>query len=81
MSFPLTRIEEPIHREAHTVSDIVDHMALLNSRQLSDLENLVASFRMEGMEFSDAELDVLAQFTLGKLTREEAFATMDALGH
>lgn len=63
------------------MSDVADHKALLNDRQLSDLDNLVASFRMEGMEFSDAELDVLAQFILGKLTREEAFATMDALGH
>ena len=79
MSFPLTRIEEPIHREAHTVSDIVDHMALLNSRQLSDLENLVASFRMEGMEFNDAQIDVLAQQILGKLTRSEATAALDAL--
>lgn len=61
------------------MSDAVDHKALLNSRQLSDMKNLVAS-RMEGMEFSDAEIGVLAQFTLGKLTREEAFATMDALG-
>lgn len=58
-----------------------DHTSQLNADQKFHLDDLIASFRMEGMEFSAAEVDVLAEFILGKITREAAFAKMNTLGH
>jgi hypothetical protein len=51
----------------------------LTAWQQFELRNLRASFAMEGMDFSDADLDVLAAYGLGELTYDEAPEQLYAL--
>ncbi len=48
----------------------------LSPAMQAELANVAASFRMEQMELSDAELDVLARFVLQEISREECVALM-----
>ena len=54
-------------------------IARLSPEQRADLDNIAASWRMERMELSDAELEVLARYMLREITHDECVAQMDAL--
>lgn len=51
----------------------------LSPDQRLQLDSLAASFAMEDMDFSDAELDVLAAYVLEELTRDQALDRLHAL--
>lgn len=48
----------------------------LSPAKQAELANVAASFRMERMDLSEAELDVLARFVLQEISRKECVALM-----
>jgi hypothetical protein len=56
-------------------------LSRLTADQRQQLHSLAASFRMERMDLSDAELEILAQLALKEITREQCLDQMRALGH
>lgn len=51
----------------------------LNPDQRHKLDNLIASWRMENMQLSDAEIDVLARYVLGEIDATERRRLLDDL--
>jgi hypothetical protein len=43
------------------------------------LDNIIASYKMERMTLSEAEIEILAQYLLGEISAEESRARMAAL--
>jgi hypothetical protein len=54
----------------------IDRLTPENRRQL---DNLIASWRMENMPLTDPEIDILARQILGEITAEESNRLMDEL--
>jgi hypothetical protein len=54
----------------------IDRLTPENRRQL---DNLIASWRMENMPLTDPEIDILARQILGEITAEESDRLMDEL--
>jgi hypothetical protein len=51
----------------------------LTPEKRHQLNNLIASWRMEKMPLSDQEIDILARYLLGEITAEESNRLMDEL--
>ncbi|GAA1119327.1 hypothetical protein GCM10009630_16420 [Kribbella jejuensis] len=51
----------------------------LNADQRRQLDNLIASWRMENMPLSDPEIEVLARYVLGEIDAAERRRLLDDL--
>jgi hypothetical protein len=51
----------------------------LDEQKRHELDNLVASWQMERMPLSDAEIEVLALYLLGEIDADERRRRLDAL--
>lgn len=68
---------QPIHRS--TTASTAGAAARLTEEQQLQLRSLAASFAVERMDFTPAELDVLAAYVLDEVTRDQALTQLRAL--
>jgi hypothetical protein len=51
----------------------------LDAEKRHQLNNLIASWRMENMPLGDAEIDILARYVLGEIDADERRRLLDEL--